>query len=81
MAKYDPLRDYLRKQTLREIILPFREIQGLVGPLPASAERPQFWANTTDVETAHVQRNAWRDAGYDAFLIAGSRKVRFVKKA
>jgi hypothetical protein len=79
MAKYDPLRDYLRKQTLREIILPFREIEALVGPLPASAERPQFWANTMG-DTAHVQRNAWREAGYDAFLLAGARKVRFVQK-
>jgi hypothetical protein len=80
MSKYDPLRDYLRKQTLREIVLTFKEVEDLIGGrLPASAERPQWWANVTDRQTSHVQRNSWRDAGYDAFLIAGLNKVRFQK--
>ena len=79
-ARYDPLRDYLQKQTLRQIALSFREIEDIIGaPLPASATRPQWWANLTSTETTHVQRNAWHTAGYDAFLILGSRKVRFEK--
>jgi hypothetical protein len=80
MGKYDPLREHLRKQNLREIILTFQEVEDLIGfPLPASAARPQWWANVTDQKTTHVQRNAWREAGFDAFLIAGSSKVRFQK--
>ncbi len=80
MARYDPLRDYLQKQTLRELVLTFREVEEIVGgTLPASAERPQWWANEADIDTSHVQRNAWRAAGYDAFLVSGLRKVRFQK--
>jgi hypothetical protein len=80
MPKYDPLRDYLRKQTLREIVLSFKEIEQLISvPLPASATRPQWWENATDPNTSHVQCKAWRAADYKAFLIAGSKKVRFEK--
>lgn len=45
--------------------------------LPKSAALPQWWANATDPETAHVQRKAWGDAGFDAFLVAGADRVRF----
>lgn len=80
MAKYDPLRDYLRKQTVRDIELSFAEIERLIGGmLPNSAARPQWWANVQDPNTTHVQRKAWRDAGYDAFLIAGRDRVRFTR--
>lgn len=80
MARYDRLKAYMSAQTLREITLTFREIEDILGgyPLPRSAERPQWWANTR-ATSSHVQREAWRAAGYDAFLIAGSRKVRFQK--
>lgn len=80
MSKYDALRDYLRQQKLREVVLTFKELEDLIGlSRPASAARPQSWANVTSRETKHVQREAWRAAGYDAFLISGSRKVRFVR--
>jgi hypothetical protein len=39
----------------------------------------RWWANVTDLKTTHVQRNAWREAGYDAFLISGSERVTFRK--
>jgi hypothetical protein len=79
-SKYDPLRDYLKTQSFQEIELTFAFIEDLLGfGLPASAERPQWWSNVTDPNTSHTQRNAWRDAGFDAFLIAGSRKVKFRK--
>jgi hypothetical protein len=79
MAKYDPLRDHLRKQTLGELIMSFSEVERLVGPLPSSADRPQWWANVRSQTGPRVQRGAWRMAGYDAFLIAGSNRVRFVR--
>ena len=44
--------------------------------LPKSATRPQWWANVTDPDTTHVQRKAWREAGYDAFpRRRGSREL------
>jgi len=80
MSKYDPLRVHLGQQRLDEIFLTFKEIEGLIGrPLPASAVRPQWWANEKSPSTSHTQRNAWRDAGFNAFLIHGSNKVRFVR--
>jgi hypothetical protein len=80
MSKYDGLRDYLRQQTGPEFSLSFKEIEKAIGtPLPKSADRPQWWANVTDLQTSHVQRNAWRDAGYDAFLVVGSDRVTFRK--
>ena len=81
MARYDLLRDYLMQQTHREFELSFREIEQILGlSLPQSAERPQWWANTV-ATTSHVQREAWRQAGYDAFLVAGSRRVKFSRVA
>lgn len=78
-SKYDPLRAWLSRQSATELVVTFEEIEALLaGKLPNSAERPQFWANTVGVHT-NVQREAWRAAGYDAFLIKDEGKVRFVK--
>jgi hypothetical protein len=78
MSIYDRLRDYLRALTLREVILGFAEIEEIIGrKLPTSAERPQWWAN--QVAGGRPQREAWRAAGFNAFLISGSRKVRFCR--
>lgn len=78
-SKYAPLGEWITQQNLSELIVSFNDIEALVGPLPASAERPQFWANTEQTYT-NVQREAWRSAGYDAFLLKGQAKVRFVKR-
>jgi hypothetical protein len=80
VAKYDGLRDYLRLQRGPEFSLTFGEIEKAIGAaLPKSAVRPQWWANVTDPNTTYTQRNAWREASYDAFLVAGSDRVIFRK--
>jgi len=80
MPKYDPLSGHLRRQRQDELELTFAEIERILGAmLPKSATRPQWWANTTDLDTSHVQRKAWRDAGYHAFLLTGKDRVRFKK--
>jgi len=76
MSIYDPLRDYLKACSFREIELNFSEVEKIIGhALPASSNRPQWWANQR--AAGRPQREAWRAAGFDAFLIAGSRKVQF----
>jgi hypothetical protein len=76
MSIYDSLRDYLKRVEYQEIELAFPEIEEIIGRLlPKSAERPQWWANTE--ATGHTQRESWRAAGFDAFLIAGARRVKF----
>ena len=78
MGIYDPLRDHLRKQRLQEFELKFSEIENIIGRhLPKSAARPQWWANQKD--GMRPQRDSWRDAGYDAFLIKGGERVRFCR--
>ncbi len=78
MSKYDPLSGHLRRQREGELELTFTEIERILGAmLPKSAARQQWWANTIDPDTSHIQRKAWGDAGYDAFLIAGRDRVRF----
>ena len=77
MAKYDPLREHLRTRSADEFVMTWDEIEALVGPLPWSAHRPQWWANGYDL--THSQQRAWRGAGFDAFP-TGSRTVTFRRR-
>jgi len=80
MAKYDPLRDELRKRGQPRVTMTFAEIDQLVpGGLPNSAYQYQaWWAN--ERETRHVQSLAWCEAGYrvDRCDLA-ARTVTFVR--
>jgi hypothetical protein len=59
MGKYDPLRDYLRRQRTPEVDLSFAEIERLLAAmLPNSASTPQWWSNVKDPHSTHVQRKA-----------------------
>jgi hypothetical protein len=74
MAKYDPLETYLTRRGGEEIELAFGDLERIIGTeLPSSASRPQWWANEADPASRHVQRSAWGNAGYDAFLLPRSR--------
>lgn len=80
MAKYDPLERHLKRRGAAEIELSFADIERIVGGmLPNSASRPQWWANETNAESRHVQCRAWRNAGYDAFLLPRER-VLFTRR-
>ncbi len=78
MGKYDPLRRRLRRSNTVEVELSFAEIERIIGAmLPNGAARPQWWANAVQPDQRQIQQAAWRDAGYEAFLVAGAEKVRF----
>lgn len=80
MGKYDPLRDFLKRQRADEFHMSFAEIERKLGAmLPNSASRPQWWANVGSDDKTHVQREAWRSAGFDAFLISDQDRVCFRK--
>jgi hypothetical protein len=73
MAKYDPLERYLTRRGSDEIELGFAEVERISGDvLPAFATRTQWWANEAN-PAGHVQCRAWRNAGYDAFLLPHNR--------
>ena len=80
MAKYDPLTELLRHERADEIVLTFDDIERVLrARLPPSACLPQWWATTGNRDTEHVQRRAWREAGFDAYLIKGASRVRFIR--
>ena len=79
MAKYDPLQRHLASCYPREMSMSFEEINALLEtPLPETALLPQFWANSNRRDGGQVQREAWRTAGYNAFLVSEEARVRFV---
>ena len=74
--KYDPLRNFLRNQKFDEVTFAFAEIEKIIGStLPESAGLPQWWENQRG--GTRPQRDAWRDAGFEAFLIKDANRVRF----
>ena len=82
MSKYDPLARHLRRQTSETVVMTFRDlVLVLKAMLPRSAERPQWWANETSETTRHVQSRAWISAGFDAFLLKGQERVRFIRRS
>ena len=66
MAKYDPLREYLRDRSANEVTLSFDQIEDIIrAALPPSAHRyREWWANEKPQRTAHVQAVAWQEAGW-----------------
>ena len=79
MKKYEALAEYVKLQKLQTFDLPFHKIEAIIGEkLPASAKRPQYWANT--VSGSGPVRSALRDTPYESFLVAGSNRVEFRRK-
>lgn len=80
MAKYDPLHAYFKRQRAPELELTFREIENLLGRLlPRSAEHPDWWVERPGDTGRTVQVRAWAEAGYNAQLMVGADRVKFVR--
>jgi hypothetical protein len=75
--KFEPLRDYLKKQKQDDFVLSFEEIEEILGfALPRSADRAEWW----DDDTPHhprLQRQAIREGGFDSRRLSEGGKVRF----
>ena len=81
MGKYDPLRDFLRRQSAPVVVLTLAEIDGIVS-LPVSARTYEWWWANEDVEaTTHVQCKAWQAAGYEAQPDLRAGRIIFRRKA
>ena len=79
MAKYDKLAEYVGQQNLQTFDMPFHKIESLIGEkLPASAKRPQYWANTA--AATNPVRAALKDTPYESFLVSGSSRVEFRRR-
>jgi hypothetical protein len=79
--KFDPLRDFLKRQTVDELVLTYEEVEDIVGfALPRAAYRAEWWFDDTP-EHPKLQRIAVRDAGFAATRIADGDKVRFRRES
>jgi hypothetical protein len=77
--KYEPLYDYLMKETRADFILTFEEIEEILGfGLPRSASRAEWWDDDTP-EHPRDQAQAIHQAGYDSRRSSDGTKVRFRK--
>ena len=78
MNDYDVLRDYLKKQTLPELVLSFEQIEAIIdASLPRAAQRASWWETLRSPQEKMPQREACLDAGYIATRQADGKSVKF----
>ena len=78
MNDYNPLRDYLKKQTLAEFVLSFEEIEQLIdAALPRAAHRASWWETLRSPQEKMPQREACLAGGYIATRLADGKSVKF----
>ena len=82
MNDYDPLRDYLKKQALPELVLSFEEVEEIIGAaLPRAAHRASWWDSLRSPQEKMPQREACLAAGYVATRMPDAQRVRFTRMA
>src|SRR6187200_180191 len=75
---YDPLRDYLKNQTLPEFVLSFEQIEEIIdAALPRAAHRASWWETLRSPQEKMPQREACLAGGYIATRLADGKSVRF----
>ncbi len=78
MNDYDALRDYLKKQSVPELVLSFDKIEEVIGAaLPRAAQRASWWDSLRSPQENMPQREACLTAGYVATRLPDGRGVRF----
>jgi hypothetical protein len=75
---YDALRDYLKQQTVPELVLRFDEIEEIIdAALPRAAHRASWWETLRSPQEKMPQREACLAGGYIATRLADGKSVRF----
>ena len=78
MNDYGPLRDYLKKQTLPELVLSFEQIEEIIdAALPRAAHRASWWETLRSPQEKMPQREACLAGGYIATRLTDGKRVRF----
>lgn len=63
MGKYEPLSEFLRKQSSKEVRMSFAQIERIIGAkLPPKAQHHRAWWSNNP--TNNVMTKAWLDAGF-----------------
>ena len=80
MNDYGPLRDYLKRQTLPELVLSFEQIEEIIdAALLRAAQRASWWETLRSPQEKMPQREACLSGGYIATRLADGKSVRFKK--
>jgi hypothetical protein len=75
---YDALRDYLKKQSLPELVLSYEQIEEIIdAALPRAAQRASWWDSLRSPQEKMPQREACLDGGYVATRLPDGKSVRF----
>jgi hypothetical protein len=75
---YDPLRDYLKRQSLPEFVLTFEQIETIIdAALPRAAHRASWWDSLRSPQEKMPQREACLEGGYVATRQADGKSVKF----
>jgi hypothetical protein len=75
---YDALRDYLKKQSLPELVLSFEQIEEIIdAALPRAAHRASWWDSLRSPQEKMPQREACLAGGYVATRLPDGNGVRF----
>ena len=78
MNDYDPLRDYLRQQSLPEFVQTFEQIEAIIdAALPRAAHRASWWETLRSPQEKMPQREACLAGGYIATRLTDGKRVRF----
>jgi hypothetical protein len=77
---YDPLRDYLKTQTVPEFVLTFERIEEIIdAALPRAAQRASWWETLRSPQEKMPQREACLAGGYVATRLTDGKSVRFTR--
>jgi hypothetical protein len=75
---YDALRDYLKKQSLPELVLSMEKIEEIIGgALPRASHRASWWDSLRSPQEKMPQREACLAGGYVATRLPDGKGVRF----
>jgi hypothetical protein len=79
MSKYEPLREFLRKQSSDEVRMTFEQIERVIGQkLPSKAQHYRAW--WSNAPSNNVMTKAWLEAGFRSEQVdVEGRKLVFRK--
>ena len=81
MNDYDPLREFLIKQTAAELILTMEQIEEMIdAALPRASHRASWWETDRSPQEKMPQREAVRATDYIATRLIDGSGVKFRRR-
>ncbi len=81
MNDYDPLREFLKKQTAAELILTMEQIEEMIdAALPRASHRASWWETDRSPQEKMPQREAVRATDYIATRLIDGSGVKFRRR-